>query len=655
MECLDTLELEENSLTELPDWFGDLKSLNYLDLDKNSHLTRLHPHVATLSMFRCYGCRNLTEPPYAVCEGGLGNIKQYYADLQASSDSITLLTVVLLGRKEAGKSTLLKAMQEKFCPKLIPVKKTKVFEFKEVTFQHLDQKVRVIDFGGDEVYHYAYQLACGRDCIPIVVVNLEEYEDLCRKWGPREATRRVAFDWLSHLLLVAPEVEKPLLALTHKDQIKADEKSAEAMKDEICETIEQLKNDLLNENSMMKDITMFRNKNPEGNSSQIFEDEHVLVLEYNTENRGKKVFSDLETILQNRISKSKQTVPGSWKTLMQNVQNDSNQAYLKRKAIKHPEMTLKVIDVVLGYMQRSKQIIRYEKAAALSDVIFHNIPAIASLIGSLFDYRMNDTVRVQHSVEEQTGDGANSYWCGGILREKDLEFRFPSGNDSIDFEVAKALLTCFKLIYGPITVNGIKECFLAPYFMRSHTFQSRSAEVQLVANLNFVGLKVPGYAFHQMSVAFLEALRPEADEMYPYGNGASARLKTQAHTESSDLAKEEEQAIADVHMIHMIEEQRVVLRVEGDASQINQMWRVLQRLLKALNAELKEVWSFTKVVHEVICPHCLLWKHENPALIDADLLIHGKILGPKETSSCSGEQDIPSALRVPGMFQPHGL
>ena len=585
-----------------------------------------------------------------MCEGGLDDIKQYYADLQASSDSIILSTVVLLGRKEAGKSTLLKAMQEKFCPKLIPVEKTKVFEFKEVTFKDLDQKVRVIDFGGDEVYHYAYQLACGRDCIPIVVVNMEEYENLRKKWGPREATRRVAFDWLSHLLLVAPEVEKPLLALTHKDKIK----SAEAMKDEICKTIEQLKNDLMNENSMMKDITMFRSKNPDGNSSQIFEDEHVLLLEYDTEDQG-KVFSDLETTLQNRISKSKQTVPGSWKTLMQNVQKDSNQGYLMRKAIKHPEMTLNVIDVVLGYMQRSRQMLRYEKAAALSNVVFHNIPAIASLIGSLFDYRMNDTVCVGHSVEEKTGDGANSYWCGGILREKDLKFRFPSGNDSIDFEVAKALLTCFKLIYGPITVNGIKECFLAPYFMRSHTFQSRLAEVQLVANLNFVGLKVHGYAFHQMSVAFLEALRPEADEMYPYGNGASARLKTQVHTEPSDLAKEEEQSAAEVHMIHMIEEQRVVLRVEGDASRINQMWRVLQRLLKALNAELKEVWSFTKVVHEVICPHCLLWKHENPALIDADVLIRGKRLGPKETSSCSGERDIPSALRVPGMFQPYGL
>ena len=157
MKRLQILYLNNNSLIELPDWFYQLQSLTELDLDRNSSLTRLHPHVAALHTFSYLDCDSITEPPSAVCEGGFEDIRQYYSDLKEGSAEIVLSTIVLIGRKEAGKSTLLRAMQNGFSAEAKPkkVKKTAVFEFQEINLKYGDDllEVQVIDFGGDDVYH----------------------------------------------------------------------------------------------------------------------------------------------------------------------------------------------------------------------------------------------------------------------------------------------------------------------------------------------------------------------------------------------------------------------------------------------------------------------------------------------------------------------
>ena len=102
MNKLQILDLEENALVELPDWFDQLHRLRVVNLENNSSLTRLHPHVASLHAFSCKRCDRITEPPSAVCQGGFEDIRQYYNDLKEGSVDIVLSTIVLIGRKEAG-------------------------------------------------------------------------------------------------------------------------------------------------------------------------------------------------------------------------------------------------------------------------------------------------------------------------------------------------------------------------------------------------------------------------------------------------------------------------------------------------------------------------------------------------------------------------
>ena len=221
---LQKLQLNENTITKIPSWIGKLECLQSLDVSGNRTLNRLDSAIATLKLtdFYCDGCYNLIEPPYAVCEGGLTEIDQYYKDLAAGKETMILSSIVLIGRKEAGKSTLLKSMRNNFepCTKHnCNVEKTEVFEFQELKLRgdSSEKKVTVVDFGGDEVYHYAYQLTFNKDAIPLVVVNMEEYEYLAEKHGRREATRRVAFDWLSLLITTSHTIQRPLTAFTHSD------------------------------------------------------------------------------------------------------------------------------------------------------------------------------------------------------------------------------------------------------------------------------------------------------------------------------------------------------------------------------------------------------------------------------------------------------
>ena len=208
---LSLLDFSENSIGELSDCIEKLVSLTYLNISSNIPLLRLTSSITSLNLesFDCVNCYNLIEPPYAVCEGGFSDIKQYYKDLEDGKDTMTLSTVVLIGRKEAGKSTLLNAMRQSseiysgLNVDIVgdrgnnkdnskqgqdtanankddrgegnKVEKTKVFEFKEIVIGdrgHEKKSINVIDFGGDEAYHYAYQLTFRRDCIPIVVVNV---------------------------------------------------------------------------------------------------------------------------------------------------------------------------------------------------------------------------------------------------------------------------------------------------------------------------------------------------------------------------------------------------------------------------------------------------------------------------------------------------
>ena len=395
MSELQTLNLSYNSLIELPDWFDQLQSLREVNLDENSKLTCLHPHVASLHKCTFKGCNSITEPPSAVCLGGLQDIKQYYNDLKKGRTHIVLSTIVLIGRKEAGKSTLLRAMQSCFNADLKPkdVKKTAVFEFQTVNLKNGNEKheVQIVDFGGDDVYHYAYQLTFRENCIAVVVVNIGEYKEISEKWGRREAARRVAFDWLSHILIVSPDVEKPLLVLTHVD--KLENKEVERLRKELLSTLEDLKQDFLEGRNIPKIRIL---EQTDSHCSGMFQPDHIFKIGYGTSGHSKNLH-DLQETLYDLVLAKKQTVPKLWDKEMKSIKRN------KRGCVQYSDLPksrgAQVLDVLLGYMKRSGLIFQYD--GFLSSIIFHNIEAVAKLISTIYHHSMSESIVIDPASQRK--------------------------------------------------------------------------------------------------------------------------------------------------------------------------------------------------------------------------------------------------------------
>ena len=107
-------------------------------------------------------------------------VKKYFTDLAAAKGvEVTAVPVSFLGNFEAGKSSIKESLKQG--RRYLTVRKerslddeaTKVFQVDKLSLRNSD--VILIDHGGHEVYHLSYQYCLRDRCIPIIVVNIEQF------------------------------------------------------------------------------------------------------------------------------------------------------------------------------------------------------------------------------------------------------------------------------------------------------------------------------------------------------------------------------------------------------------------------------------------------------------------------------------------------
>ena len=233
--------------------------------------------------------------------------------------------------------------------------KTEVFEVQNITLVEDDseqESVNVIDFGGDEVYHYAYQLTFRKDCIPLVVVNMVEYESLSIRFGRREATRTVAFDWLSHMLTAAHEIQTPVFVFTHRDKY-SDTSKCNNLVQGFLKSMSELVEELL------IDITDLKSKVC---SSELFNPNMIIMIGLDC---PEEELVKLKYHLLDCMRRSKCSLPLLWLGIVDNItQNnipqDNKAGYQSFLDLccRYEEPQLRAI---LGFLQRAGQILRYEQ------------------------------------------------------------------------------------------------------------------------------------------------------------------------------------------------------------------------------------------------------------------------------------------------------
>ncbi len=182
---LTYLDLSYNEIQELPDEIGNLVSLSSLDLSNNA-IKRIPTSVGSLQHLSKIELKNnpIHQPPPEIISHGISAIKSYLQKIHLTSTSLYETKLILVGQGEVGKTTLAhRLIYGKFKDKI----RTKGIEINQWGISHpsTDEtiKIKIWDFGGQELYQPTHQFFWTKKSIYLLVWNARKsrnYEQIYR-------------------------------------------------------------------------------------------------------------------------------------------------------------------------------------------------------------------------------------------------------------------------------------------------------------------------------------------------------------------------------------------------------------------------------------------------------------------------------------------
>jgi internalin A len=178
---LRSLDLSKNQLTTLPDSFGRLSPLEFLDLSDNQ-LTRLPESLRYLKLLRTLLLfendplglpSNVVDPSQWTGKVSAPNqILEYYFQLRRGSRPLNEAKLILVGRGEVGKTSLVNRLVNNRFDKA--EKKTDGIRITDWNIRLRDEesvRLNIWDFGGQEIMHATHQFFLTRRSLYILVLN----------------------------------------------------------------------------------------------------------------------------------------------------------------------------------------------------------------------------------------------------------------------------------------------------------------------------------------------------------------------------------------------------------------------------------------------------------------------------------------------------
>lgn len=173
---LQILDLSGNQLRELPSEIAQLLNLHELDISRNQ-ISRLPIEIAQMtSLQTLYVFDNpLEDPPLEVTEQGIEAIREYLRQkLEAEQETIYEAKLIIVGEGAAGKTTLVKKIENPDYPCPTPEYATRGIDVKEWHFileNGEDFRVNILDFGGQEIYHSTHQFFLTKRSLYVLVID----------------------------------------------------------------------------------------------------------------------------------------------------------------------------------------------------------------------------------------------------------------------------------------------------------------------------------------------------------------------------------------------------------------------------------------------------------------------------------------------------
>ena len=529
---------------------------------------------------------------------------------------------------------------------------TRVFNVCEAD---IDEKLKLVftDLGGHEVYHLAYQVNAKVQSVPLLVVDIAEFDSLVHAHGVEAAAQDVCFQWIAHLYTSQPNLGRPVLVLTHGDLLSNE--TLKLRKKQLLSATEKLRLDVIQseEGVAMPDSSFF--------SMTCFIDRAqpliTTILELSASS-SKMDIKSLKSALKEAGAKLITDIPGSWYEVLNKLTAEEQKPYVS------------VTDFIQGFSKHSEHALQYVKEAGrimwfqdvekLSDYLFHRPSVLADVIRTLYDHA--DAQAWEHRItkfrpyryKERPVDRreyvsmVNDFKATGIIRAA-LLHNLLSNESELPVDVGITLLKTFHLICGPIESDG-SEKFIVPYFSTKNIPNPTEGtnHLQLRVDLYLNGLNVPQYVYHVITARFLDICVNPFNTPEAGINGASVQ-------EMNGVLR---------YLLHNEKEKQVTLITQTPARLISNAWKTQLETMKRLTSELDSVWKGVRYDHVFYCSHCLLTKQSSPAtFVNPEWFnrrVRYKLPEPRhttytgeETCPCDtndGRRCVPLPLRYPCKF-----
>jgi len=598
--------------------------LKILDFSWNSNLEQIDSNfflLRNLQKIYLSECTKIKIPPLGVCEQGVEAIRQFFLDMTlGAGNSLPLVTIAVIGNTMAGKTSLIQTMQNVGKTRVLTNRNskskvddtTKIFKVEKLEIEKVP--LQLLDMGGNEVYHTTYQLALHQNCVPLIVVNMAQYRDLSQESSEREAVRRLAFDYMSHLYLANPSMGSPKLVLTHKD-LFSDTEFAK-LKHGFLSTSNQLCKEIVEEEKQLNgQLSLIRQFSD--TTEYIFLPEDIF--DFGVE-EDYAVFDSLKENLYLTCQPFIEVLPVFWEEVGQRVCSSPSAYctfeevfnYLKQnfKSVKQAQ-----IQIILNYMHQCGKILWYKNTVGLDNYIFHNIPALTELLVVFYSHEGNRWSQRRESfvpfldengvsIELEQFDAFVKLFNSTAVMDKQLFFYLIQSETlfktKTDLNVAVNILKAFRLIYGPVACDVTSTGFYIPYMVEQFSDRDimSKEELSLRVDLVFKGLSLPQYAYHQMSVGMLE--------LFP-----SLIASSMVHRDGAGVFHDGLVA----QLIHDYKSRQVSIYVSSTARRVCEMWKNLLIITNNALQHVTNSWPASRPVVFSFCAHCMLIQDQHPEKI----------------------------------------
>jgi len=607
--------------------------------------------------------KNLNSPPQEVCRRGINAVRQYYQDMaKGSGKNLPFVTIAVLGNTMAGKTSLIKTLQNPDRKRILTNRSpeaakneiTKVFNIEEVEVDGI--ALRLIDMGGQEVYHITYQLTLRQNCIPVIVVNMQQYEQTSAESTRDEAVRKLAFDYMSHLYLANPVLGAPKLIFTHKD--KFENVRFQKLKKCFLEVSNKLCKKIVEEEKALEgDFAQIQHfsKSPEGVFPRVNIYEVGIDDEYD-------IFDLIKKSLLESSHHFIKPLPLVWEEVNQRVMSMQSAYSTIDETLDALQAELGQIEqnqlkTILTYMHDCGKVLWYENIGSLEQYIFHKIKEVTKLLCVFYHHEQDiwqkriEKFQPYYSedeicIEKQDFEEFVNYFCEtGLMVQSLLLYLIKtetSFSSPTDMRIAVCLLKTFRLLYGPLYEEFKEPCFIIPPFANKYfnSFDSSQKNMYLKVETHFNGLALPQYVYHQMTVGLLELFPDDFAVLHVKRNGANV-YQDGIYTQ----------------LMHDYKHRKILLYVSSDAANISKMWEKIIATANNILKNVLETWPASRPVTTSFCAHCLLLGHTCPKkVLRPQWCLRSLKHQPKNVQLCSGfsttlcnDEEIPSALIYPCM------